>query len=70
MGKHITATTTVLWLFFRDHPVEPVSEQNFWTLWCKGTITKADTPTIQMGTTQFGLTSAHLHRPTEWPIMC
>jgi len=28
--------TTVLRLFFRDHPGEPVSEKNFWTLWCKG----------------------------------
>ena len=23
-------------LFFRDHPGEPVPEENFWTLWCKG----------------------------------
>jgi len=22
--------------FFWDHPGEPVPEQNFWTLWCKG----------------------------------
>ena len=29
-------TTTVLRPFFRDHPGEPVPEENFWTLWCKG----------------------------------
>ena len=29
-----TTTTTVLWPFFRDHPGEPVPEENFWTLWC------------------------------------
>jgi len=31
-----TTTTTALQPFFRDHPGEPVPEQNFWTLWCKG----------------------------------
>jgi len=30
-----TTTTTVLRPFFRDHPSEPVPEENFWTLWCK-----------------------------------
>jgi len=34
---------------FRDHPGEPVPEQNFWTLWCKGRLTEADTPTIWLG---------------------
>ena len=29
-------TTTVLRPFFLDHPGEPVPEENFWTLWCKG----------------------------------
>ena len=29
-------TTTVSQSFFRDHPGEPVPEENFWTLWCKG----------------------------------
>jgi len=47
--------------FFRDHPGEPVPEENFWTLWCKETLTEADTPTIQLGATPSGLTSAHLH---------
>jgi len=32
--QNITTTTTiVLWPFFRDHPGEPVPEENFWTLW-------------------------------------
>jgi len=31
---HITTTTTtVLQPFFRDHPGQPVPEENFWTLW-------------------------------------
>jgi len=54
-------TTTILRPFFRDHPGEPVSEENFWTLWCKGRLTEADTPTIRLGATPSGLTSAHLH---------
>jgi len=54
-------TTTVLWPFFRDYPGEPVPEENFWTLWCKGRLTEADTQTIRLGATPFGLTSAHLH---------
>jgi len=33
-------TTTVLWPFFRDHPGEPVPKENFWTLWCKGRLTR------------------------------
>jgi len=56
-------TTTVLRPFFRDHPGEPVPEENFWTLWCNGRLTEADTPTIQQGATPSGLTSAHLHHP-------
>ena len=51
-------TTTVLQPFFRDHPGEPVPEENFWTLWCK-----ADTQTIRLGSTPSGLTIAHLHHP-------
>jgi len=49
--------------FFRDHPGEPVPEENFWTLWCKGRLTEGDTPTIRLGTTPSGLTSAHLIHP-------
>jgi len=45
-----------------DHPCEPVPEENFWTLWYKGRLTEADTPTIHLGTTPSGLTTAHLHR--------
>jgi len=54
-------TTTVLWPFFRDHPGEPVLEENFWILWCKGRLTEAETPTIRLGATPSALTSAHLH---------
>jgi len=36
-------TTTVLRPFFWDHPGEPVPEENFWTLWCKGRLTEAHT---------------------------
>jgi len=56
-------TTTVLRPFFRDHPGQPVPEENFWTLWCKERLTEADTLTIQLGATPSGLTSAHLHHP-------
>jgi len=38
-------------------------EENFWTLWCKGRLTEADTQTIRLGATPSGLTIAHLHRP-------
>jgi len=48
--------------FFQDHPCEPVPAENFWTLWCKGRLTEADTPTIQLGATPSGLISAHLHQ--------
>jgi len=41
---------------FRDHPGEPVPEENFWTLWCKERLTEADTSTIRMGATPSGLT--------------
>ena len=58
-----TTTTTVLQPFFLDHPGEPVPEDNFWTLWCKGRLTEAETPTIWLGVTPSGLTSAHLHHP-------
>ena len=37
-------TITVLRPFFRDHPGETVPEENFWTLWCKGRLTEANTP--------------------------
>jgi len=43
---HHTTTTAVLRPFFRDHPGELVPEENFWTLWCKGRLTDANTLTI------------------------
>jgi len=55
---HHTITTTVLQPFFRDHPGQPVPEENFWTLWCKGRLTDADTLTIRLSATPFRLTSA------------
>jgi len=61
--KKTTTTTTVLWPFFRDHPGAPVPEENFGTLWCKGRLTETDTPTIQLGATLSGLSSAHLQHP-------
>jgi len=38
-------------------------QKNFWTLWCKGRLTEADTLTIRLGDTPSGLTSAPLHYP-------
>jgi len=43
-----------------------VPEENFWTLWCKGRLTEANTPTIRLGATPSGLTSAHLHHPPQF----
>ena len=48
---------------FWDHPGEPVPEENFWTLWCKGRLTEADILTVRLGATPSALTSAHLHHP-------
>jgi len=48
---------------FPDHPGEPVPEENFWTLWCKGRLTEADTSIIRLGATSSGISSAHLHHP-------
>ena len=62
-NHHTHHITTVLWPFFWDHPGEPVREENFWTLWCKGRLTEINTPTIRLGATPSGLTSAHLHHP-------
>jgi len=61
--EKLNTTTTVLRPFFRDHQGEPVPEENFWTLWCKGRLTEADTPTIRLGATPSGLSSFHLHHP-------
>ena len=60
----ITHTRTIILRpFFRDHPGEPVPEENFWTSWCKGRLTEADILTIRLGATPSGLTSARLHHP-------
>jgi len=55
---------------FPGPPGEPVREENFWTLWCKGRLTEADTPTIRMGATPSGLSSAHLHHPHFLQARC
>jgi len=52
-------TTTILRRFFWDNPGKLVPEENFWTLWCKGRLTEADTPTMWLGATPSRLTSAH-----------
>jgi len=54
-NTHTHTHTTVLWPFFRDHPGELVPEENFWTLWCQGRLTEADTPTIWLDATASGL---------------
>ena len=59
-------TTTVLRPFFRDRRCETLPEENFWTSWCKGRLTEADTPTIRLGATPAELTSAHLHHPPHF----
>jgi len=61
--RYAPHTTTVLRPFFWVLPGEPVPEENFWTLWCKGRLTEADTQTIRLGATPSGLTSAHLNNP-------
>jgi len=67
MSQHTLALFTqdththILRPFFQDHPGELVPEENFWTLWCKGRLTEADTQFIRLGTTPSRLTSAHLH---------
>ena len=49
--------------FFRTTWVSRCRKINFWTLWCKGRLTEADTPTIRLGATPSGLRSAHIHHP-------
>jgi len=61
-------TTTILRPFFRDHLGELMPEENFWTLWCKGRLTEADTLNIRLGATPSGLTIAHLHHPPIVPL--
>ena len=49
--------------FSRTTRVSRCQKRNFWTLWCKGRLTEADTLTIRLDATPTGLTSAHLHHP-------
>jgi len=51
--------------FSRTTWVSRCQKRNFWTLWCKGRLTEADTPTIRLGATATpsGLTSTHLNNP-------
>jgi len=55
--------TSVLRPFFRDHPGEPMPEENFWTSWCTGRLTEADTESVRLGASPSRLISAHLHHP-------
>jgi len=41
-GRKTHTHTNVLRPFFRDHPGEPVPEEDFWTLSCKGRLIEAD----------------------------
>jgi len=61
LTKLNTQTHNLLALRLGQCTSEPVPEDNFWTLWCKGRLTEADTPTIRLGATPTGLKSAHLH---------
>jgi len=45
---------------FPGPPGELLPEENFWTLWCKGRLTQADTQTIRLGATSSVLTSAQV----------
>ena len=46
---------------FPGPPGRAGARRELLTLWCKGRLTEADTPTIRLGATPSGLTSAHLH---------
>jgi len=65
-SKARIVTTPILQPFFSDHLGELVPEENFWTLWCKGRLTEADTPTIRLCATPSGLTGAPLHQPPHF----
>jgi len=61
--SYVVHTQNRFMTLFQDHLGETVPEENFWTLWCKGRLTEADTVTIRLGATPSGLTSAYLHHP-------
>jgi len=48
---------------FPEPPGQEALEENLWTSWCKGRFTEANTPTIRLGATLSGPSSAHLHHP-------
>jgi len=68
---HMVITTTTTQLFYggfsgttrMSRCQERTSGLYGATLWCKGRLTQADTPTIRPSATPSGLTSAHLHLP-------
>jgi len=68
---HIISNThaTILRPFFRDHPGELVLVENFWTLWCKGTLTEADTLTNRLGATP-SVVRANQCPPPPSPHIC
>ena len=61
---HINTTTTPPQPFYGPFSwttrVSRCQKRNFWTLWCKGRLTEADTETIGL---ESGLTNAHVHHP-------
>jgi len=65
LGAHFTTTTPQPFYgpFSGTTRVSRCQKRNFWTLWCKGKLTEADTLTIRLVATPSGLTSAHLHHP-------
>jgi len=64
-NRHVCTNHNCFTTLFPGPLGEPVPEENFWTSWCKGRLTEADTQTIQLGATRSGLTSANLHHPTR-----
>jgi len=59
-------TTTVYGPYSGTTRVSRCQKRTSGLLWCKGTLTEADTPTIRLGATSSGLTSAHLHHPPHF----
>jgi len=65
-------TTTVLpqpfyGPFSETTQVSRCQKRNLWTLWCKGRLTEADTPTIRLGATPSELTSVQCPPPPSSP---
>jgi len=62
-NRHVRTNHNCFTTLFPGPLGEPVPEENFWTSWCKGRLTEADTQTMWLGATRSGLTSANLHHP-------